>query len=255
MKETMQQIRKVLGEIPILASEQRALDKAEADAQAAEEAASAMPNGSGSKATSKTRVLADGTYATETVYSAASTSKLDSIKNAQKPPLRSLILGGDFYTATVLAATLTKIVLRFGENSRDPAAINALRAEAMLIMTSIIRVGQSQFATVPIDEDSQERISTCLQALAAFQPKSSEEKEVREMFLVDTQKAYSKMVKQEEKKANEKRAKAAKATVVQADDLVSFRQFAKKGGAEADEVGIGQARWTALTLVYSMRRH
>lgn len=238
MKETMQQIRKVLGEIPILASEQRLLDKAEADAQAAEEAAAAasQPNGSSNKPTTKTRVLADGTYATETVYSSNATSKLDSVKNATKPPLRALILGGDYYTATVLAATLTKLVLRFGEQSRDAQSVNSLRAEAMLIMTSIIRVGQSQFVTVPIDEDSQERISTCLQALASFQTKSPEQAEVREIFLVDTQKAYSNMVGHEEKKAKEKRAKDSKASLVQADDPVAFRQFAKKNGGEVDEV-------------------
>lgn len=140
MKETMQQIRKVLGEIPILASEQRLLEAAEAEAQAAEDAAAAaQPNGSSSssntpskpKSSSTTKVLADGTYATETAYSsnAAHQDKLDKVKNAQKPPLRALILGGDYYTATVLAATLTKIVLRFAQGSRESQAVNALRAE------------------------------------------------------------------------------------------------------------------------------
>lgn len=238
MREIMQQIRKVLGEIPILASEQRLLERAEAEAVAAEEAnGQALTNGSSSgqkKATSTTKVLADGTYATETAYSTSnSKDQLESVKNATKPPLRALILGGDFYTATVLAATLTKLVLRFGELSKDPKSVNALRAEAMLIMTSIIRVGQSQFVSAPIDEDSQERISTCLQSLAAFEPKSAEESEVREMFLTDTQQAYSKMVAHEEKKAAEKRAKESKKDIIQPDDLVSFRMF-KKGNASVD---------------------
>jgi coatomer subunit beta len=75
-------------------------------------------------------VLADVTYATETAYSSnAAKEKLDAVKNAQKPPLRALILGGDFYTATVLAATLTKLVLRFAGQGKDPQAVNALRAE------------------------------------------------------------------------------------------------------------------------------
>lgn len=138
----MQQIRKVLGEIPILASEQRLLEKAEAEAAAAEEAAGhEMTNGAANsqrKATTTTKVLADGTYATETAYS-QSTSKdhLESVKNAQKPPLRALILGGDFYTATVLAATLTKLVLRFGELSKEPKAVNALRAEVHFVLHSL----------------------------------------------------------------------------------------------------------------------
>lgn len=102
-------------------------------------------------------------------------------------------------------------------------------------MTSLIRVGQSQFVSAPIDEDSQERISTCLQSLAAFQPKSAEEGEIRDMFLKDTQQAYSKMVAQEEKKAAEKRAKDSKKTIVQPDDLVSFRMFKKANAAAEGE--------------------
>lgn len=107
--------------------------------------------------------------------------------------------------------------------------------QAMLIMTSLIRVGQSQFVSAPIDEDSQERISTCLQSLAAFEHKSAEEGEVRDMFLKDTQVAYSKMVAHEEKKAAEKRAKESKKDIVQADDVVPFRMFKKAGGAAEGE--------------------
>lgn len=78
----------------------------------------------------KTRVLADGTYATETVYtSAAAQARLDQVKAAAKPPLRALILGGDFYTSTVLASTLTKLVLRFGDLSGDSKETHALKAE------------------------------------------------------------------------------------------------------------------------------
>jgi coatomer subunit beta len=110
----------------------------------------------------------------------------------------------------------------------------------MLIMTSIIRVGQSQFVSAPIDEDSQERISTCLQSLASFEHKSAEEGEVRDMFLKDTQQAYAKLVAHDEKKAAEKRAKDSKKDIIQADDLVSFRMF-KKGNAADD----GEDEYTA----------
>ena len=39
----------------------------------------------------------------------------------------------------------------------------------MLIMTSIIRVGQSKFVTVPIDEDSLERILDRIQTLSELE--------------------------------------------------------------------------------------
>ena|ERR1700691_1148825 len=60
----------------------------------------------------------------------------------------------------------------------------------MLIMTSIIRVGQSKFVTVPIDEDSHERILNCIQTLSELEEKPS----VHEIFLKDTKAAYSKML-------------------------------------------------------------
>ncbi|WVR08094.1 hypothetical protein IAU60_005140 [Kwoniella sp. DSM 27419] len=223
IKRAIAEIRRVLGEIPILASEQRLLDEAEAADESAPEKQEDQP-----KAVSKTRVLADGTYATETVYtSTAQAARLEQVRAATKPPLRALILGGDFFTASVLAATLAKLVLRFSETSADPQSINTLRAEAILIMTSIIRVGQSKFVAVPIDEDSQERIMNCIETLAELQSS----KILHEVFLKDTKAAYAKMVATEEKKALEKKERESKTATIQADDLISFRQLSKKSTA------------------------
>jgi len=57
-------------------------------------------------------------------------------------------------------------------------------------MTSIIRVGQSKFVTVPIDEDSNERIMNCIQTLSELKTEAY----VREVFLDDTKAAFSKML-------------------------------------------------------------
>lgn len=64
----------------------------------------------------------------------------------------------------------------------------------MLIMASIIRVGQSKFVTVQIDEDSNERIMNCIQTLSELKEKPA----VHEMFLEDTKAAYSKMIAAQE---------------------------------------------------------
>jgi coatomer subunit beta len=101
----------------------------------------------------------------------------------------------------------------------------------MLMMTSVIRVGQSKFVTVPIDEDSQERIMNCIRVLSEM----SLNRSVNEIFLLDTKAAYAKMVATEEKKAQEKREKDSKTSAVQVDDVLSFRQFSKKGMADNAE--------------------
>lgn len=133
--------------------------------------------------------------------------------------------------AAVLSATLTKLVMRHGEISKDFARTNALRAEAMLIMVSIIRVGQSQFVKAKIDEDSMDRIMSCVRCLAA----DVEKKEIETVFLDDTRKAFRAMVSAEEKKRAAKDALEKSKNAIQVDDVVSFRQLSKKNAGDATD--------------------
>lgn len=104
----------------------------------------------------------------------------------------------------------------------------------MLIMTSIIRVGQSKFVTVQIDEDSNERIMNCIQTLSGLETEPA----VHDIFLEDTKTAFTKMLGAQEKRAAEKKeAETTKAVAIQVDDLLSFRQFSKKTADEAIDVG------------------
>jgi len=120
----------------------------------------------------------------------------------------------------------------------------------MLIMTSIIRVGQSKFVTVPIDEDSNERILNCIQTLSEHQG----EPIVHDIFLKDTKAAYSKMLVAQEvrvyspplrimllmgtqkKAAEKKESESTRDHVVQVDDLLTFRQFSKKSADDPIDV-------------------
>lgn len=240
IKEAWKRIRASLGEIPIVASEARLLEEQpEGDLPLGDQvnghAKPAQPTGS-------RKVLADGTYATESALTsqASANAKLDAVKAAQKPPLRQLILDGDYYLATVLASTLTKLVMRHSEITTDPRRTNALRAEAMLIMISIVRAGQSQFVKAPIDEDSIDRIMSCVRSLAEF----AKQKDLETAFLEDTRKAFSDMVQVEEKKRAEKDAATKAKSAIQVDDVVSFRQLSKKNqmdGAEEIELDLEKA--------------
>lgn len=87
IQSAMQEIRKVLGEIPILASEQKLLDDAAGGAEEDGPASPRVETGGG-----RPRVLADGTYATETAFTSTSTARLDAVRAASKPPLRSAFL-------------------------------------------------------------------------------------------------------------------------------------------------------------------
>jgi len=236
IREAWKRIRASLGEIPIVASETKLLEEQpngepQLNEQVNGHAKPSAPTGS-------RKVLADGTYATESALTSQSSAKakLDAVKAAQKPPLRQLILDGDYYLATVLSSTLTKLVMRHSEISNDAARTNALRAEAMLIMISIIRAGQSQFVKQPIDEDSVDRIMACLRSLADF----AQKKDLEVAFLDDTKKAFRDMMNVEEKKRAEKDAVLKAKSAIQVDDMFSIRQLSKKnavdgeGGLESD---------------------
>jgi len=232
IRDSWKRIRASLGEIPILASEQRLLE---------EQADGTTTNGTDTEATNGTtkpsapsnsrKVLSDGTYATESALTSQSsaTAKLEAVKAATKPPLRQLILDGDYYLASVLSTALTKLVMRHAEISQDHARTNALRAEAMLIMISVVRVGQSQFAKAPIDEDTVDRIMSCVRSLSEFEAR----KELGTVFLDDTRKAFRAMVTVEEKKRAAKAASERARTAIQVDDVVSIRQLTKKNTADS----------------------
>ncbi|KAI5305367.1 hypothetical protein KEM56_004622 [Ascosphaera pollenicola] len=239
IREAWKQIRASLGEIPILASEQRLLEEVPDS-----EAAQIQEAQKHSAPSASRKVLADGTYATESALTSqsATQAKLEAVKAASKPPLRQLILEGDYYLATVLSSSLTKLVMRHSEVSQAVARTNALKAEAMLIMISIIRVGQSHFTKMPIDEDSVDRIMSCVRSLAEF----SQHKELEETFLQDTRQAFRVMVQADEKKRLAREADEKARTAVQVDDVMPIRQLAKRAAEEgADEIELDLAKATA----------
>jgi len=75
-------------------------------------------------------VLPDGTYSTQTTYTTDAVAIKAATAVAQRPPLRALLLAGDFFVAASLASTLVKLTLRYhGLSNVDQASKNRLHAE------------------------------------------------------------------------------------------------------------------------------
>ncbi|KAJ3120133.1 coatomer subunit beta [Nowakowskiella sp. JEL0407] len=242
IEESLKQIRAAIGEIPILQAEQAAAageDEGEGEGEKVNGKEEPEKKGSSQK-----RVLADGTYATESAFSNAGASKLKKSETKNKPPLRNLLLNGDFFLGAVLATSLTKLVLRYGELSSKPIKVNELRAEVMLILTSIIRVGKSEFVTTQIDEDSHDRISVCLRVLSSVPG----EAELRTVFIEECRRAYALIVEAEEKKRNQKANKGKPLVKVQADDVITFRHLKSKRamGGDGDDYEMDLTRATGV---------
>lgn len=113
--------------------------------------------------------------------------------------------------------------MRFSE-MEDGDLANSFRAEAMLIMSSIIRIGQSHFVKTRIDEDSVHRIMVCFRALLDFK----NEKNVEDAFLKETKSVYTTMLSREDKLQKEKAQQEKNASAIQVDDVISIRQLSKK---------------------------
>ncbi|KAJ1887956.1 coatomer subunit beta, partial [Kickxella alabastrina] len=239
IRDVWTKLREAIGELPLLAAEQReALEAASGSGAPGDESSSHTNAATSAKsASSSRRVLADGTYATESSLTAQASAvvKLDS-----KPPLRAVLLHSDFFTGTVLASTLAKLVLRFSalpevaseEQGSSSGQLNALRAEAVLIMAGIIRIGQSAFVAMPIDEDSYDRVLACIRALEHM----DEDSEVLiDAFIGDTQSAFARLVKGEATRTAEEAKKTTRERAVQVDDAIGFRLLAKKGSVATDD--------------------
>lgn len=150
-------LRQTIGELPILQTElkKRMNTNEEKDEDEEQNSRSAGPV-----------ILPDGTYATENAFASRETKKSSNIEELEYlPPLRRFILSGDFYTSSILASTIVKLVLRFEKISKNESVLNALKAEGLLILVSTIRVGESNIVEKQIDEDSKERITTAIAIL------------------------------------------------------------------------------------------
>ena len=103
----------------------------------------------------------------------------------------------------------------------------------MLIITSIIRAGKSEFTSSMIDEDSLDRMLMCLRVLSLSHVDAS----LKEVFLEKCRHAFTIKLKNEAAKKNIKSASSKKSTaVVQVDDCLSFRLLkGKKAGAVGDD--------------------
>lgn len=226
-------IRASVGEVPILASEKKNLEHTAEDSEAED-----TP-----KPKKAPVVLPDGTYASENALTAELHGDDD---NDDAVRIRRLILAGDFYLGAVLASTLVKLVLRLDKLGTASRHVNALRAEALLIMVSILRVGESSYAARRIDEDLADRILACIKFLT-----DAEDSElIAQGFLDDTRDAYRAQVQSEVARQSRADAKDFRQHAEQVDDAIVFRQFEKVEGsapAETDDISEVPAKTEELS--------
>ncbi|KAF8102623.1 hypothetical protein N665_0198s0317 [Sinapis alba] len=170
-------------------------------------------------------ILADGTYATqsaasETVFS-PSTVAQGSLASGN---LRSLILTGDFFLGAVVACTLTKLVLRLEEVQSSKTEINKAKTQALLIMVSMLQLGQSHVVPHSIDPDSYERIVLCIKLICHTSD------EMKKIWLESCRQSFVKMLSEQQLRELEELKAKAQISNAQPDDLIDFFHLKSRKG-------------------------
>ena len=217
--EVLDVIQQTLGEVPIVEIEQKKLN-AENNTESEQQNGSTSP-----VVTSSTKITSDGTYATQSAFSNPAAAKKET-----RPPLRQYLMDGDFFIGTTLAATLTKLVLKYFDWEEQEIERNRVCTTAMLIMSSIMHFGKSGFPKKQITNDDLDRIFLCLKTLSERTP------EIVAVFKDACREALASMLTaQTEEELQEKKSKKKQVAKVQADDPISFTQLANNRNDQLGE--------------------
>ena len=182
------------------------------------QASKSVPYAVATASSKRPAVLADGTYATQSATSeialAAPTLALGS--SGTSANLRALILTGDFFLGAVISCTLTKLVLKLKDLEESAVVVNKAVADALLIMVSILSLGQSSVLPQPIDNDSCDRITFCIRLL------SNGPDLMRDVWLHTCRESFVKMITDKQHRETEETKAKAQITHAQPDDLIDF---------------------------------
>eukprot|EP00568_Trieres_chinensis_P012082 CAMPEP_0183297430 /NCGR_PEP_ID=MMETSP0160_2-20130417/4732_1 /TAXON_ID=2839 ORGANISM="Odontella Sinensis, Strain Grunow 1884" /NCGR_SAMPLE_ID=MMETSP0160_2 /ASSEMBLY_ACC=CAM_ASM_000250 /LENGTH=976 /DNA_ID=CAMNT_0025459255 /DNA_START=33 /DNA_END=2963 /DNA_ORIENTATION=- len=210
VQEAFDDIVTQLGDPPFVVQPE---EKAAQEKAAAEAAA-------GPKLITKNVVLADGTYATQTVYSEAKIQTDDST-----PHLRKMIIGGDVFLGSILSSCLTKLCLRASDFSQEMGApkVKSMTVKAVLVMCGIVKMAE---VTVTAQKsslaDCRERVTLCCRAL--LDPRANSL--LKGTLLSEGKATFGNFLRTlKEKEAKEIKKTKPEVLTAQADDLIHFRQL------------------------------
>ncbi|CAK9866541.1 unnamed protein product [Sphagnum jensenii] len=171
-------------------------------------------------------ILADGTYATQVAVaeSVSTVPSLMALAASATANLRTLLLTGDFFLGAVVATTLTKLILHLKEVQSSNVAVNKATADVLLIMVSMLRLGQSTALPHPIDDDSYDRISLCIRVL------SSADEGMKTVWLKLCRESFVKMITEKQHREMEETKAIAQESYAQPDDLIDFYHLKSRKG-------------------------
>lgn len=217
-------IQQSLGELPFFTVAEEGGDSAEpaggkSSAQGSK-GTGPLPPAVSQASSKRPAVLADGTYASQSAAAEiAISAPLTSGATGATANLRAIILTGDFFLGAVIATTLTKLTLRLSEVQPQKTVVNKTSAEVLLVLVSMLRLGQSSVLPHPIDDDSYDRITLCIRIL------SSPDDVMRTVWLKYCRESFVKMITEKQHRETEESKAKAQVSNAQPDDLIDFHHL------------------------------
>jgi len=153
VKNVIDTIVSCLKPLPMVAEDPS--EKKEKKDQSAEKKQAAAP-----KFTTRTIVLADGTYGTENVYEATAEDTNLSKGDVKKSQLRTLLIGGDFLLSSMVGISLTKLCLK------APDLSSSTKNEVLFVLSNLYKI-VSQHACGGERCGSAVRLAQCVRAMVA----------------------------------------------------------------------------------------
>lgn len=196
-------------------------------------------------APTKTRrptVLADGTYASQIAETEAPAVEASSGIDKSGPPIRSLLLSGEYTVGVAVCTMLTKLVLRFQSfDNAPPQFVNRVRAEAMLVCASLLRYGRSGIAPVIIDDGSAERVISCIKAMNS--------KTACEIWLHSSRDAFHEVIRASEQRQESAAKEKAKKDQTPVEEVCDFRLLRSRRAAKGSDgdVDVDELALTSAT--------
>lgn len=219
-------IKAAVGPMPLFTvkTEEDEAEEAEKAAAAAAEAKQAP------RQVTTTKVLADGTYATQSSY--VPSTHVSAKVEASIPFAREQVLAGNFSLASVMCYTLAKLQVKLRQLGAQAVIVNTVTAEVLLICVSMLRLAEEteQFKEPVAVRDSCEDIVLSVKIL------STQDEAVIKVMLEEAREKHRKTIAEWKETIDIADEEEEKQAAVQVDDVIPIRLLRGSKYVEDDDV-------------------
>ncbi|KYQ91924.1 coatomer protein complex beta subunit [Tieghemostelium lacteum] len=131
-----------------------------------------------------------------------------------------MIQDGDWYLASVISSSLSKLYFKAEEFEMPSQELNKLKARVMLILVALINLAKS--SQISTSKSAYERMISCVSVLVDGNQR------VKEIWLKDCRESFTQYLQYLTQKQNENKKKTEKDQQIKSNSIVNIRQLKSK---------------------------